>query len=232
MAHCGALGGPLVGGRIGVAEVDEAQHFVDVSGHVFLSHRHRALAGVLAAHAGRQHGQRLGSDGLAQAKVLVETDTERLVVAPYVEVVRAMLHRADGAVPVIHVVQAQSVGDAAAREAHEARVQVGQRLDQIRAEMLEALIGGSRFEADEVKVPGSGKVRRRAPWVAMISALGCGAACALAIVSSARSWVHSPQALEAGAVTTVAASGLPSSPISATCTGSALPWARVQMEKS
>ena len=122
MAHCGALGGPLVGGRIGVAEVDEAQHFVDVSGHVFLSHRHRALAGVLAAHAGRQHGQRLGSDGLAQAKVLVETDTERLVVAPYVEVVRAMLHRADGAVPVIHVVQAQSVGDAAAREAHEARV--------------------------------------------------------------------------------------------------------------
>ena len=67
-----------------------------------------------------------------------------------------MLHRADGAVPVIHVVQAQSVGDAAAREAHEARVQVGQRLDQIRAEMLEALIGGSRFEADEVRVDGAG----------------------------------------------------------------------------
>ena len=52
VAHGGALGAPF-GVGAAVAEFDEVQHFIDVGGHVLLSHWHRALAGVLAAHTGR-----------------------------------------------------------------------------------------------------------------------------------------------------------------------------------
>ena len=75
MAHGGTLGTPF-GGGAAVAEFDEVEHFIDVSGHILLRHRHRALAGVLAAHAGGQHRQRLGADCFAQAQVFVVADAE------------------------------------------------------------------------------------------------------------------------------------------------------------
>lgn len=152
MAHRRTLGGPLVDGRVGVAEVDQGEHLVDVRGHVLERDRHRPLTGVLAAHAGGEHRQRLGADRLAQAQVLVIAQSEGLVVAPQVEVVRAMLDRSDRAVPVIHVVDAEPVRDASAGEAHEPGFQVGERLDEVGAEMLEALVGGARLERDEVEV--------------------------------------------------------------------------------
>ena len=107
MAHGGTLGTPF-GGGAAVAEFDEVEHFIDVSGHILLRHRHRALAGVLAAHAGGQHRQRLRANGFAQAQVFVVADTERLVVAPQVEIVRPMLNITDGAIPVVHVIHAKT----------------------------------------------------------------------------------------------------------------------------
>ncbi len=68
---------------------------------------------------------------------------------------RAMLHFADGAVPVVHVVHAETVRDATARESHESRMQVGERLHQVGAEVFETLVGGAWFERDEVKVDGA-----------------------------------------------------------------------------
>ena len=75
VTHGGALGAPF-GGGAAVAEFDEVEYFIDVSGHILLRHRHRALAGVLAAHAGGQHRQRLGADSFAQAQVFVVADAE------------------------------------------------------------------------------------------------------------------------------------------------------------
>ena len=58
-----------------------------------------------------------------------------------------MLNITDGAIPVVHVIHAKTVGDAAAREAHEARLQVGERLDQIGTEnAFEPVVGGAWFE--------------------------------------------------------------------------------------
>ena len=155
MTHGGTLGTPFGGRGIAIAEFDQMQHFIDVCRHVFLRDRHRALTGVLAAHGGGQHRQRLRANGFTQAQVFVVADTERLVVAPQVEIVRPMLNITDGAIPVVHVIHAKTVGDAAAREAHEARLQVGERLDQIGTEMLEPVVGGAWFEGNEIKIDGT-----------------------------------------------------------------------------
>ena len=77
------------------------------------------------------------------------------MVAPQVEIVRPMLNITDGAIPVVHVIHAKTVGDAAAREAHEARLQIGERLDQIGTEMLEPVVGGAWFEGNEIKIDGT-----------------------------------------------------------------------------
>ena len=74
------------------------------------------------------------------------------MVAPQVEVVRPMLHRSDGAIPVVHVIHAETVGDASAREAHEPRVQIGKGLHQVRTEVLEPPIRGARLKGDEIEI--------------------------------------------------------------------------------
>ena len=74
------------------------------------------------------------------------------MVAPEVEVVRTMLDRSNGAVPVVHVVHAEAVGDAAAGESHESWFEVGERLHQIRAEVLEAAVDSAWLQGDEVEV--------------------------------------------------------------------------------
>ena len=78
------------------------------------------------------------------------------MIAPDVEVVGTVFDWADRALPPIHVVQSQAVGDAAAREAHEPRVQLVERADQIGAAMLQSLVGGRRLAGDEIHVHHAG----------------------------------------------------------------------------
>ena len=156
MPHAGPLRRPLVGFGIRIAEVNQPQHGIDISGHVLVGDRHRPLAGVLAAHSGGQHRQRLGSDRLAKAEVFVEADAEALMVAPDVEVVGAVFDGTDRVLPSVHVVQSQAMGDAAAGEPHEPRMQLVKRLHQIGAAMLQPLVSGRRFAGDEIHIHHAG----------------------------------------------------------------------------
>ena len=99
--------------------------------------------------------------------------------------------------------------------------------------MLEVLIGGSRFEADEVKVDGAGFGECQAESALGGDDFGVGLRVGLCASNSQFGAKLGPFAASiGGGCGHDSGSGLPSSPISATCTGSALPWARVQMEKS
>ena len=74
------------------------------------------------------------------------------MVSPEVEVVRTVFDWSDGAVPVVHVVHAEAVGDAAAGESHESWFKVGERLHQVRTEVFEPVVGGARLQGDEIEI--------------------------------------------------------------------------------
>ena len=75
-----------------------------------------------------------------------------------------MLDRSNGAVPVVHVVHAEAVGDAAAWETHKSRMQVGERFHQIGAEVLETVIRGAWLKGDKIEIDdafaGEGQAQR------------------------------------------------------------------------
>ena len=113
----------------------------------------------LARQSDAQHGQRFGTDVLAELEELVEAQSVRLVVVrivaevegvfPAVLVQRTVLHRTDGVLPLVARVERGALDDAAAREAEHAGVQVFQRLGQVLAHaVLTLLIGIDREEGD------------------------------------------------------------------------------------
>ena len=106
---------------------------------------------ILTGHARSQHGQRLGTDILAELEVLKEAQATRLMVAPDVEVRLAILQRAYGVVPMVDILKALAMTHAATGEAHELRLQVGNHLCQVFSQtvlsVLERLL---REETDEV----------------------------------------------------------------------------------
>ena len=157
MACVGAHLRPLRRGGVAVGPFDEVREFVDVGGH--LLHGDAALltaealavgSRVLAGHAGCQHGQRLGTDVLAELEILQEAQSARLVVVPDVHVGLAVLPGAYGVLPVVDVVESLSVAHAAAGESHELRLQRGDGLSQVAAQAV-ALVGVLREERYHVE---------------------------------------------------------------------------------
>ena len=159
MAGIGTHPGPLGRGRVAVSPLDEVQQLVDIGRHVghgdaaLLSAEALGVVGrVLAGDAGSQHGQRLGTDVLAELEILVEAEATRLVVVPDVEVGLACLQRAHRLVPVIDVLETLSVAHAAAREAHELGMERGDGLGQVLAQTVltahERLAGEQRDHID------------------------------------------------------------------------------------
>ena len=158
MAGVGAHLGPRARGGVAVGPFYQVEYLLAVGRHV--GHRYAALlsapsvgvvAGVLAGHAGGQHGQGLSADVLAELEVLIESQSAGLVVVPDVEVGLAVLQRSHGVVPVVDVVDAVAVAHAAARETDEFRLQVGDGLCQVFAQtVFTAFEGVLREEAYQV----------------------------------------------------------------------------------
>ena len=140
---------PLVGGGVSVGPFDE----VDGLSYplVHLGHRHHVLRlvlhapaaiGSLTADAAGQDGDGSHSQVLAELEILVVTQAHALVIAPAVLQAPARLLGTDGRLPAVSVPEAvaSAMDDTAAREAHELRMEVGQRLNQVFAETV-ALVG-------------------------------------------------------------------------------------------
>ena len=134
---------PLAGGRIAIGPLYQVAQFVDVGRH--LLHRDTALlsaismgigTGVLARHAGSQHGQRLGTDILAELEILIESQSTGLMVIPNVEIGFAVLQRTHGVRPMIDIIDAIAMAHASTREAHELRMQTGNCLSQVAAQSV------------------------------------------------------------------------------------------------
>ena len=134
---------PDVRRRVGVSPLNEVAEVVDVGSH--LVHRYATLLSgyalgigsrVLTGHTGRQHGQRLGADVLAEQEILVEAQSARLVVVPDVFVGFALPERTDGLVPAVDIVESLAVAHATAGETHELGMQGGDGLSQVFAQSV------------------------------------------------------------------------------------------------
>ena len=129
---------PLACGRIAVGPLYHVENLLYISRHFV--HRYSALlsaisvgvgSGVLTRHTGSEHGQRFGTDVLAELEVFVESQSARLMIIPYIAVGRAILKRSDGVFPPIYIIQSVAVAHAASGESHKLRLQVGNRLCEI-----------------------------------------------------------------------------------------------------
>ena len=138
MAGLGTHLCPGAADGVAVGPFYHVEDFLDVGGHVF--HGDAALltaiaggigGGVLARHAGGEHGQWLGTDVLAELEELKESQTAGLVVTPDVEVGLSVLQRTHGVVPVVDVVETLAVTHAPAGETHELGLQVGDGLGKV-----------------------------------------------------------------------------------------------------
>ncbi len=110
-------------------------------------------SGVLAGYARSDHGERLGADVLAEAEVFVVAQSARLMVAPEVTQRLALMEFADGALPVVDVVDAVAMRHASTGEAHEARMEVGKRLGEVGTQSVAATVeGGAREERNHVYI--------------------------------------------------------------------------------
>ena len=139
----GALGAPG-GGHVARRELDEVERVLHPAGDLRrVGHlRDRAPAAV---GADRQHGQRDGPEVLGQLHVLQVADAVGLVVAPEVPVGGPLLDRPDGLLPLVGAApvgvpgllvgaERADVGDAAAGEAQEGRVERGDLLREVLAQ--------------------------------------------------------------------------------------------------
>ena len=123
--------GPWAFGRVAVGPFDEVQYAFYIFRHFFHGDAHLTCASdgrVLATHTGCNDGQRFRPDILAELEVLIIPQAFRLMVAPQVALRFAGFQRSNRLLPIINVVQTVSMSHTAAREAHELRFQIGQRL--------------------------------------------------------------------------------------------------------
>ena len=166
MAGLGAESTPSGGAGVAVGVFYQVEHILNVGVH--LLHRNAALlavgggegvavvrrvARVLAGDASGHHRERLGTDVLAEKEIFMVAQAAGLVISPEVTKRLARLKRTDGALPVVDVVDTVAVGHAAAGKAHEARMEVGERLRQVGAEAVAApLEGVAREERNHVEM--------------------------------------------------------------------------------
>ena len=155
---------PLGGGGVAISPLDEVEGLGDPLVH--LGHRAGVLClcgphvpttvGSLAAHAGGQDGQRLHAQVFAELEVLIVAKSHRLVVAPGVLELLALLLRTDGGLPAVGVPEtvAATVDDTAAGEAQELRLQVGEGLGEILAQTV-TFIGVLGHEGDHIDIDGA-----------------------------------------------------------------------------
>ena len=164
MALLGAELSPLGGGGIAIGPLDEVEGLGDPLVH--LGHRAGVLClcgphapttvGTLAAHTGGQDGQRLHAEVFAELEVLIVAETHRLVVAPGVLELLALLLGTDGGLPAVGVPEtvAATVDDTAAGEAQELRLQVGEGLGEILAQTV-TFIGVLGHEGEHIGIDGT-----------------------------------------------------------------------------
>src|SRR5690606_618828 len=100
--------GPAVG------ELDQIQDVLDVGGHVVLGDGARTAVEVLAADPGGHDRHRRRAQLCTKLEILEVADGHRLVVSPRVAHLPALMAGADRRLPVVHVVESESVCDASA----------------------------------------------------------------------------------------------------------------------
>ncbi|GAB4004935.1 hypothetical protein GCM10029992_51340 [Glycomyces albus] len=133
MAEFGPFGTPIrLDGT--VRELDQVEDVLDIGLHLVLGNGLRTARQVLAAYAGGDHRQRTRPGRLAQFKVLEVADLPRLVVAPQVRNLDPFVSGPYRVLPVVHVGQSETVGDASSGEADETRCQLPQCSEQVRPE--------------------------------------------------------------------------------------------------
>ncbi len=144
-----------------VGELDQVERVLDVGRE--LVERHELAAVELAGHAAVEDRQRLGADVLGELEVLEEAQAERLVVVrrrpmlelvvPAVDQELPLRDRADRLLPLVADGEPGPLDDAAAGEAQEARVEVGERLHHVRPQSAAAILPGlAREERNHVEV--------------------------------------------------------------------------------
>ena len=152
--------GPFAGGGVAVGPLDEVDSLADPLVHLVhgddvlgLPTHAPAAVGALTADAARQDGQRLHAEVLAELEVLIVAQSAALVVAPGVLQLTTLLAGTDGGLPAVGVPEAvaTAVHHAAAGEAHELRVEVGEGLCEVFAQAV-TLIGVLGHERDLVDV--------------------------------------------------------------------------------
>ena len=159
MAH---LGTHLTPGGRGVAI--GKLHQIECILNIGLQLLHRAVGRRVVLELTRQtathHRQRLGTHRLGKAEVLIEAQTVGLEVVgeeavaegvvPTILVRGAVLDRSDRVFPLVAGLKGRALDDATAREAEDARLEVGQRLGQILAQTVFPPLVGIDGEEREV----------------------------------------------------------------------------------
>ena len=153
MSHVGAQLAPLRGdGTVG--ELDEVEGVVDIALQVLHCHVGVGVLVVVLILAGESYGedgQWLCADLLGEEEVLIEAQTQGLVVvgeeavgegvSPAVLVQGAVLGCAHAVLPLVACVEVGAFHDAAAGEAEHAGLQVGEVLHEVCAQSVPVVLG-------------------------------------------------------------------------------------------
>ena len=161
MTHLGTHLTPLrCSGAVG--KLDEVEAVLDVRLQLVDGHMGALTIPVLelAGHTHVEYGQRLGTDVLSQLEELEEAQAVRLEIVrieavgegvlPTVLVQRTVLDGTDGVLPLIARGEVDTLNDAAAREAQQAGLGIGQGLCQILTQTVLAVL--ERIDGEEADV--------------------------------------------------------------------------------
>jgi hypothetical protein len=145
VAHVGTELTPL-SRRSAIGELDQVEDILDIrveslASSVDVSALRIVAVLELAGEADADDRERLGADVLTEEEELVETETVGLIVVrevavlesivPAVLVERTVLYRADAILPLVASSEIRALDDTAAREAEDARVEVGESLSEV-----------------------------------------------------------------------------------------------------
>ena len=162
MSLLGTLLAPSCG-YVSISPFNEVERVLRPLVHIFhrchilcLSRHTPAAICALARYAARKDGNRLHPKVFTKLEVFVVTESHRLMVAPSILEMFALMTRSDGCLPTISAPEpvATSVHDTASRKAHELGLQVGKRLNQVLAKAV-TLVGVLRHERNLIDIDGS-----------------------------------------------------------------------------
>ena len=159
MPHLRADATPRRVGRT-VCELDQIQRVLD---HAVQTSQRNALQRLfeLAGHARREDRQRLRANVFRELKVLEETESVRLPVAPAVPVDCPALKRSDRALPVIEGFKVGALHHAAAGKSQRGGLHLFKHLHQIAAQAILAVVeGGLREERHQIEIHRTGRVEQ------------------------------------------------------------------------